>query len=146
MKYQIILSFLLILAKQSKWRVIFRKNLPSYVDGYITPKIRTITIEKNHTDKRKCIILAHELLGHAQQWDSKDKKWRRYFSEYKLPNTKRNLEYVASVEIDASKRGAKFLKSVGFKDADSYFEELNKKEIIWLKPYWGEMYLKPKKK
>ncbi len=146
-KYSRIYDILRSFAKLMGWRVLVRNKLSKQTAGYITPENRTIVIGGTDSYKRKCIVLSHELIGHGVQWDSGNKKFRRYFHPYKLPNTKRNLDYITFVECDASRRGAKFLKALGFPEPEKCFEELDKNQVLsWLRPFWAKMYLKPKKK
>ena len=136
--YQILLQF----AKLTKWQVVEREIKDRSVDGYIDVVPRRIIIDTKQSVKRRCVTLSHELIGHGMQWDSNKKKFRRFFNAFRLPNTKENRHYISYVEINASKRAAKFLKAIGIKRAEKLFEELNKgDDIKWLKIFWEDRYL-----
>ncbi len=146
-KYSRIYYTLRSIAKLMGWRVLVKNKLSKQTAGYITTENRTIVIAGTDSYKRRCIVLSHELIGHGVQWDSKDKRFRRFFHPWKLPNTKRNLDFVTLVEVDASRRGAKFLRTLGFPNPERYFEELDKNQVrSWLRPFWEKMYLKAKNK
>ncbi len=143
MTYKVLYQVLLEIAKLSHWKVSESpmKRDPG-ADGYIDVDIRRIVIQKDLSYKRKCITLAHELIGHGQQWDLGKKKFRRFFNSYRLPNTKKNRRYISFVEIDASCRAAKFFKTIGIKQPEKLFEELgDKEEVKWLKMCWADRYL-----
>ncbi len=143
MTYKVLYQVLLGMAKSSHWKVSESPmKRDQGADGYIDVEMRRIVIQQDLSYKRKCVTLSHELIGHGMQWDSSKKKFRRFFNAYRLPDTKKNRRYVSFVEIDASRRAAKFFKAIGIKGANKLFEELgNGEEVKWLKIFWADRYL-----
>ena len=72
---------------------------------------RMIMISAHLPWKERLRTLAHEI-GHVQQGE--EEKWVRFIYSGKLTDTPANREYVVRAEIDASKKGRKLLRKMGF--------------------------------